>query len=183
MSDRPVEEKPIFRFEPLDKKKHDRASFSCEQESLDRYLKEHATQEIKKRVAAVYVLTPDGGTIAGYYTLSQYAIEAGELPPELVRQLHLPRHDKLPATLLGRLARSKQFKGRSLGELVLMGALERALEHSRNIASVAVVVDAIDEDARAFYRRYGFIDIPNRPNRLFLPMKTVAQIFPDVDTE
>jgi hypothetical protein len=93
--------------EPLDKKKHDRAGFLCEQESLDRYLKEHATQEIKKRAAAVYVLAPDGKTIAGNYTLSQYAIEAGESPPELVQQLHLPRYDKLPAIMLGRLARSK----------------------------------------------------------------------------
>jgi predicted GNAT family N-acyltransferase len=181
LADHPIPEKPRLRFEPLDKKKHDRAAFSCEQESLDRYLKEHATQEIKKRVAAVYVLTPDGKTIAGYYTLSQYAIEAGELSPELVQQLHLPKYDKLPATLLGRLARSKEFKGRGLGELLLMGALKKALEHSRNIASVAVVVDAIDENARAFYKRYGFIDIPNRPNRLFISMKTVAQLFPDVD--
>ncbi len=183
MADHPAQEKPRLRFEPLDKKKHDRTAFSCEQDSLDRYLKERATQEIKKRVAAVFVLTPDGKTIAGYYTLSQYAVEAGELPRELVQHLHLPKYDKLPATLLGRLARSRQFKGRSLGELLLMGALKRALEHSRNIASVAVVVDAIDETARAFYRRYGFIDIPNRPNRLFLPMKTVAQLFPDIDSE
>jgi predicted GNAT family N-acyltransferase len=183
LSDRASPERLKFRFEPLDKKKHDRAAFSCGQESLDRYLKERATQEIKKRVAAVYVLTSDGKTIAGYYTLSQYAIEAGELPPELIQQLHLPKYDKLPATLLGRLARSKQFKGCGLGELLLMGALKRALEHSRNIASVAVVVDAIDENARAFYGRYGFIDIPSRPNRLFMPMKTVAQLFPDVDTE
>ena len=179
----PVQEKPRLRFEPLDRKRHDRAAFSCEQELLDRYLKERASQEIKKRVAAVYVLTPDGKTIAGYYTLSQYAIEAGELPPELIQQLHLPKYEKLPATLLGRLARSKQFKGRGLGELLLMGALKRALEHSRNIASVAVVVEAIDEGARAFYRQYGFIDIPNHPNRLFLPMKTVAHLFPDIDSE
>jgi len=64
-----------------------------------------------------------------------------------------------------------------------MGALKRALEHSRNIASVAVVVDAIDENARVFYGRYGFIDIPNHPNRLFIPMKTVAQLFVEIDTE
>jgi len=183
LTDRQVQEKPRLRFEPLDKKKHDRAAFSCEQASLDRYLKEHATQEIKKRIAAVYVLTPDSKTIAGYYTLSQYAIEAGELPPELVQQLHLPRYDRLPATLLGRLARSTQFKGRGLGELLLMGALKRTLEHSRNIASVAVVVDAIDENAHAFYRRFGFIEIPNRPNRLFMPMKTVAQLFPHIDAK
>ena len=64
-----------------------------------------------------------------------------------------------------------------------MGAMRRALEHSRNVASVAMLVDAIDENAHAFYRRYGFIDIPNRLNRLFLPMSTVAQLFPDIATE
>lgn len=181
MADRSEHENPKFRFKPLDGKKHNRAAFSCGQDSLDSYLKERAAQEIKKRVAAVYVLTPDRKTIAGYYTLSQYAIEAGDFPPELVQQLHLPRYEKLPATLLGRLARNKEFKGGGLGELLLMGALKRSLEHSRNIASVAVVVDAIDENARAFYRRYGFIDVPNRPNRLFLPMKTVVQIFPEID--
>jgi hypothetical protein len=183
LSDRPSLENLKFRFEPLDKKKHDRAAFSCGHELLERYLKEHATQEIKKRVAAAYVLTPDGNTIAGYYTLSQFAIEAGELPSDLVQQLRLPEYDKLPATLLGRLARSNEFKGLGGGELLLMGALKRALDHSRNIASVAVVVDAIDENARAFDRRYGFIDIPDHPNRLFILMKTVAQLFPDIESE
>ena len=64
-----------------------------------------------------------------------------------------------------------------------MGAMKRALEYSRNIASVAVMVDVIDEKARAFYRRYSFIDIPNHPNRLFMPMKTVAQLFPEIGAE
>ncbi len=176
----PSSDKPKFRFEPLDKKKHNRAAFSCEQESLNAYLKERASQEIKKRVAAVYVLTTDGKAIAGYYTLSQYAIDAGNLPPNLVDNLRLPRYDRLPATLLGRLARSEEFKGAGIGELLLMDALRRALAHSRNIASVAVVVDAIDEKARAFYRRYGFIDVPGNLNRLFIPMQTVAQLFPDL---
>jgi GNAT superfamily N-acetyltransferase len=170
---------PKFRFEPLDKKKHNRAAFSCEHESLNIYLKEQANQEIKKRVTAVYVLTPDSRTIAGYYTLSQYSIDAGELPPEAIQKLHIPKYDKLPATLLGRLARSREFKGTGVGELLLMGALKRALDHSRNIASLAVVVDARDEKARAFYRAYGFIDLPDRPNRLFLPMRTIEQLFSD----
>jgi len=179
----PSPQKLKFRFEPLDKKKHDRAAFSCEHEALNTYLKERANQEIKKRVTAVYVLTPDGRTIAGYYTLSQYAIDAGELPHEIIKRLRIPKYDKLPATLLGRLARSKEFKGTGVGEILLMGALKRALEHSRNIASLAVVVDAKDEKARAFYRAYGFIDLPDHPNRLFIPMQTVEQLFHEVATE
>jgi hypothetical protein len=61
--------------------------------------------------------------------------------------------------------------------------VEGSLEHSWNIASVAVVVDAIDENAGAFYRHYGFIDIPNHTNRLFIPMKTVAQLFRETHAE
>ena len=82
MPGRPNPEKPKFRFEPLDTAKHNRAAFSCEQERLTSYLKEQASQEIKKRVAAVYVLIPDGKTIAGYYTLSQFSIDAGVMPAD-----------------------------------------------------------------------------------------------------
>jgi GNAT superfamily N-acetyltransferase len=171
------QEKQKFRFEPLDKKVHNRPAFSCKHEALNVYLKEKASQELQKRVAAVYVLTPDGKTIAGYYTLSQYTIEPGELPDEVAKRLRLPRYDKLPATLLGRLARSEQFKGAGLGEILLMGALEKALLHSRNIASLAVVVDAKDEKARNFYLSYGFIALPDLPNRLFMLMQTVEQLF------
>jgi len=173
----PDSQKPKFWFEPLDKKKHDRAAFCCEQESLNIYLKDRAGQELEKRVAAVYVLTPDGTTIAGFYTLSSYSIDAGELPDEVAKKLRVPKHDKLPATLLGRLARSIEFKGLGIGELLLFEALGNALINSQKVASLAVVVDAIDERARGFYRDYGFLDLPDHHNRLFIPMKTIAQMF------
>ena len=177
MPGRSAQQDPRFRFEPFDPAKHDRAGFLCEHDRLTAYLKEHASQEMKKRVAAVYVLTPGDKIIAGYFTLSQYSIDAGELPTEVARKLHVPKYDKLPATLLGRLARSQQFKGMGLGEILLMGALKRSLEHSKNVASLAIVVDAVDDKARAFCRTYGFLDLPDHPNRLFLPMKTVARLF------
>lgn len=132
---------------------------------------------MRKRVAAVYILTPDGKTIAGYYTLSQFAMDAGKLPEDLARKLRVPKYDKLPATLLGRLARAQEFRGSGIGELLLMGALKTALDHSRNIASLAVVVDAKDDRARAFYLRYGFIAFPDHPQRLFIPMQTLEDLF------
>jgi hypothetical protein len=61
-----------------------------------------------------------------------------------------------------------------------MDALKRALHLSQKIASVAVVVDAIDEKARRFYQKYGFIDVPGHQNRSFIPMQTVAELFPEV---
>jgi predicted GNAT family N-acyltransferase len=167
-----------FRFEPL-ASKHDRAAFACEHERLNTYLKQQAGQDVRKRVAAVYVLTPDGKTVAGYYTLSQYSVDAGELPAQLARKLRVPKYDRLPATLVGRLARSKEFRGAGLGEILLMDALARALQHSKMIASMAVVVDAKDDNARKFYESYGFIDLPEHRNRLFIPMQTVAKLLGD----
>lgn len=166
-----------FVIEPFDKKKHDRTAFSCEHEALNAYIKQLASQDIKKHVAAVFVLTPDGKTIAGYYTLSQYAIDSSGVPEETMRTLGFPKYKELPATLLGRLARSQALKGQRVGELLLMSALKQALDHSQRIASMAVVVDAKDVPAKTFYKKYGFLDLPDHPNRLFLPMKTVEQMF------
>lgn len=166
-----------FVIEPFNKKKHDRTAFSCEHEALNTYIKRQASQDIKKHVAAVFVLTPDGKTIAGYYTLSQYAVDSRHIPEETMQSLGLPKYKELPATLLGRLARGLSFKGQGVGELLLLSALRQALDHSRRIASMAVVVDAKDDQARTFYKKYGFLELPDHPNRLFLPMKTVEAMF------
>lgn len=170
-------EGPRLKFEPLDKQKHDRAAFSCGQEALDNYLKQKATHELEKHVAAVFVATPDGRTIGGYYTLSQYAVDADDIPADLLKQLKLPKYPALPATLIGRLATATAFKGKGIGVRLLMNALERALNASQQVASLAVVVDA-KGGAAGFYLKYGFIPLlPDHPNRLFLPMKTVAGMF------
>jgi predicted GNAT family N-acyltransferase len=166
-----------FFIEPLDKHKHDRAAFSCEHDALTAYLRQQATQDIKKHVAAVFVLTPDGKTVAGYYTLSQYAVDAGDLPEAVVKKLKLPRYPQLPATLIGRLARALDWKGHGVGELLLIDALRRALGSTSTVESVAVVVDAKDEPAKAFYKKYGFLELPGHENRLFLPMKTIDEMF------
>ena len=79
------------------------------------------------------------------------------------------------AILIGRLAVAKEHAGKGLGEILLMDALKKSLDSTKNIAAFAVVVDAIDEKAAAFYRKYGFM--PLRENRLFLPMKTIQQLF------
>jgi predicted GNAT family N-acyltransferase len=173
----PDESPAKFAIEPFDKKKHNRTAFSCEHEALNTYIQRQASQDIKKHVAAVFVLTADGKTIAGYYTLSQYALDSSGVPEETMRSLGLPRYKDLPATLLGRLARNLSFKGQRVGELLLMSALKQALDHSLRIASMAVVVDAKDDPAKTFYKKYGFLELPDHPNRLFLPMKTVAQMF------
>lgn len=170
---------PQFRgIEPLGNK-HDklRSAFSCGVELLDRYLKQQASQDAKKRVAVPYVLISQDGRIAGYYTLSSDNVRADDLPPELVKQLKLPRYPIIGATLIGRLARDLAFRGQGVGELLLVDALKRALEASARIASAAVLVDAKDNNAHRFYARFGFVEFPETVKRLFLPMQTIETLF------
>ena len=163
-----------FKIEPLGKK-HDRAAFSCGKESLDQYLKNQAGQAAEKNLAAVFILTADGIKIDGYYTLSSYAVTLDEIPTEIAKKL--TRMQEIPATLLGRLARSINLRGQRIGGILLVDALKRALQNSASVASWAVIVDSKDEEAAEFYKRYGFIPFPNKPHRLFLPMQSIHKMF------
>jgi ribosomal protein S18 acetylase RimI-like enzyme len=166
--------KPKFVIEPLGPK-HDRAAFSCGVEFLDAYLRKQAGQDFKKHSAVPFVLTPDGSTIAGYYTLSQFAVQLDNLPGEIAKKL--PKYPLVPATLLGRLAVSTAFRGQGHGETLLMDALYRILQHSRELASAGTIVDAKDGAAVSFYRKYGFLELPKIERRLFLPLGTMEQLF------
>ncbi|HLW78647.1 MAG TPA: GNAT family N-acetyltransferase [Terriglobia bacterium] len=158
---------------------HDRASFSCGNASLDRYLKEQARQDLRRVCATTFVLTPERGSpsILGYYTLSSYGIDVGELPAEVAKKL--PRYPLIPATLLGRLAVDRRYQGQGIGEYLLLDALYRALVQSAKIAAAAVVVDAIDAGAVKFYEHFGFVAFPSIASRLFLPMNTLGGLFND----
>ena len=90
---------------------------------------------------------------------------------EVVKKISI--YPAVSATLLGRLAVGSDFRGKGLGEKLLMDALYRSLKLSGQAASTAVVVDAKDEASRAFYRKYGFIELPKISRRLFLPMGTI----------
>jgi GNAT superfamily N-acetyltransferase len=123
----------------------------------------------------VLVSERGGASILGYYTLSSYGVDLGELPADVARKL--PRYPLIPATLLGRLAVDRRYEGQGIGEFLLMDALHRALVLSAEIAAAAVVVEAIDAGAMKFYRHFGFVAFPLIANRLFLPMKAISGLF------
>lgn len=160
-----------FRIEPL-KQDHERQLFFCGIPELDIYIRQQAGQDSRRNLAAVFVLTPDGTTVAGYYTLSAHSLIANELPFELGKKL--PRFP-IPVTLLGRMAVSQAFQGQRLGESLLMDALERAWASSSEVASWAVVVDA-KAGARGFYLKYRFQPLPKSRDRLILPMRTIEEM-------
>ena len=126
-----------FYIEPLNPA-HDREGFHCGESALDTYLQRQARQDISRNLARVYVLTDDGKTVKGFYSLSAAAIDPANLPLPLARKLP---HYALPATLLGRMAIDTRMQGCNLGNLILMSALHMAWEGSRVIGAWAVIVD------------------------------------------
>ena len=164
---------PQFHVEVLDPSVHRREEFACESTELTEFLRTRARKEAKARTSACFVMVPveDRGRIAGFYTLSATSIEMEGLPAELAKKL--PRYPRLPATLLGRLARAAEFKGQGIGDLLMVDALKRAYESSSVIGSVAVVVDPKDERAARFYGEFGFQRLDSQ--KMFLPMKAIPK--------
>jgi len=159
--------------EPLSSR-HDRAAFSCGEPALDTYLQRQASQDIRRRVAQVFVAlgsTPE--RIAGYYSLSAASFAKDELPPTLAKRLP---HYPVPAAVLGRLAVDREHQGSGLGEILLLDAIRRVLQASTTIAVHAMIVDAKNERAQRFYKRYGFRPFASDLRRLFLPLETFEKL-------
>lgn len=154
-----------FLLVPLDKK-HDRTTFRSDSESLNRYLQEQVTQDIRRRVTACFVALAEGQRIAGYYTLASASLLLNDLPASTSKKL--PRYPTVPAVRMGRLAVDRAFKKQGLGGALLVDALKRAA--SSEIAAFALIVDAKNEEASAFYRHHGFIAFADLPQTLFLPL-------------
>jgi ribosomal protein S18 acetylase RimI-like enzyme len=155
-----------YLIEPLTGE-HNRLSFVSGSEPLDRYFREQASQDIKRRIVTCFVaLSRDAGNVAGYYTLSATSIALSALPPEIVKKL--PRYPVVPAVLLGRLAIDRGCQGQGLGGVLLADALKRSSRAELGV--FAMVVDAKDGSSQRFYEHYGFTLLPGEGRRLCLPI-------------
>ena len=166
-------DEPSLIIEPLGSH-HDRAAFSCGEPALDSYLQRQASQDLRRRVAQIFVALGDApGKIAGYYSLSAASFERDELPPVLAKRLP---HYPVPAAILGRLAVDRASQGQGLGETLLLDAIRRVVRASVTVAIYAIVVDAKNDRAVAFYERYGFRAFATEQRRVFLPLETFEKL-------
>lgn len=159
-----------FRLASLDAA-HDRTTFYSGSAPLDRYLREQVTQDIRRRVSACFVALADGQRIAAYYTLASASVLLTDLPASMGKKL--PRYPTVPTVRMRRLAVDQAYKGLGLGGALLADALARAAR--AEIAAYALMVDAKDGAAAAFYRHHGFIPLQDSPHTLFLPLETVRR--------
>nr|WP_242477081.1 GNAT family N-acetyltransferase [Halochromatium glycolicum] len=150
-----------------------RDPFCCGVEALDRYFHRQVTQDIRRRLTACYVaLCSDSERICGFYTLSACHIALPDLPAETTRKL--PPYPAIPAVRVGRLAVDQECRGQGLGSAMLVDAARRVIES--DIAAFALVVDAKDDQAVAFYEHHGFsrLDLEGAGRALFIPLKGIA---------
>lgn len=170
-----------WRIEQLDKRTHDRESFSCGKPDLDRYLQTTARKATEIDTGRTWVAVdpakPLDATgkqaIAGYYTVSMSSVDVSVMP---ATRRGLPA--QVPTALIGRLAVDERHQGQGLGEFLLLDALRRICQAAEHIAAHAIVVDAMDDDAKKFYERYGFLQLTDNPLHLFLPLATARGLFP-----
>lgn len=162
---------PSFTVAPLTTQ--DREAFACGTAELDDYLKRQAKQDMKRRVAACYVMAY-AETVIGYYTLSAAGVALPDLPPEIAKRL--PRYPSVPAVLIGRLAVDQRYQGRGLGGSLLFSAVHRI--ETSGIGCHAVIVRAKDDPAATWYRRFGFVAYGSHPRNMLIPLKTLLAARP-----
>ena len=155
-----------FIVEPL-APTHDRAEFTCGVDSLDRYFRQQAGQDVRRRATACFVAREvSTGRIAGFYTLAAGGVLLAEMPASLAKGL--PRYPTVPVARLGRLAVARAYHGLKLGGALLWDAVDRATRSE--VAVYALIVDAKDEQAASFYRHHGFVTLGSTPRTLILPL-------------
>ena len=166
-----------FRLEPLGEQ-HERSLFRCGEDALDRYFQTQVTQDIRRHIANCFVaVETTTSNIAAWYTISAASIPLVDLPPDETKRL--PRYPTVPAIRIGRLAVDQRFQGRGLGAALLADAATRALK--ADAAAFTLLVDAKNDQAVAFYQRFGFQTLGSQPRTLFLPLATARKILFEKD--
>jgi GNAT superfamily N-acetyltransferase len=158
--------------EPL-QKEHARDPFSCGRASLDDFLKKYAKHYAKRKLGTTYVAVPKGQKrVVGYYTLAPSCFEFANAPAELLKGL--PKHP-VPSLLLARLAVDQSEQGKGLGKFLVLDAFERCVRVAREVSFRAIEVEALDDAAAVFYRKFGFLPFPSDPHHLAIPIELVEK--------
>jgi ribosomal protein S18 acetylase RimI-like enzyme len=152
---------------------HDRSAFDCGNTPLNNFLMKLATQYRKKNLGQTYVAVSPENRVIGYYTISTSRVDFQNITDDLRQRFpQIP----VPTVLLGRLAVDNAYKDQGLGKTLLVKALRQAAAFSDSIGIAAVEVDAIDDEARGFYLKYGFTSLKDDQRHLYLPIQTVKQL-------
>jgi len=165
-----------YRLETL-RRDHPRKKFHSGQFEVDEWLAARAFQHQDKHLSVTRVLLDGLGLLAGYYTLATGQVDFSDLPIEIVKRL--PKR-QLPVALLAWLGVDHRFQGQGLGRLLLAQALRDCHDAGKTFAFIAVILDCVNDAAKAFYQRYEFRELPGHPYRLFLSAQEIDAMMANV---
>ena len=151
-----------------------KAPFNCGYPELNESFRLYAAKNDRLSIGKTFVAVGAKEGVVGYVTLASAQVDARKLPQAL--RSRLPRYP-VPAFRIAKLAVDTRFQGAGVGSWLLRRALEKALSVAGEVGLYAVIVDAIDEKARGFYLKYGFVAFAEHPLTLFLPLATIARAF------
>jgi len=162
-----------YRFRLLDKLA-DRKGFDCGNRELNQYLNQIASQDVKRNVAKCHICFEDSQPerILGFFTLNTSSISKKFLPSDYQKGIHYP---DVPIVLIGRLAVDVEHQKKGIGSILLVEAFKKVNEISKNVAVYAVMVDAKDDQVSGFYKHFGFVPLPESPNRLVYSIKDIKK--------
>lgn len=163
-----------LKIEPLNKY-HNKKNFDCGVNALNFYLKAMASQHSKRGISRTYVLCPEDNCsiILGYVTVTACEIDSGILPDTFAKRYP----SKIAGAKIGRLAISKPYQKQGLGEHLVSYAMHQSIIVHNAIGIAGMIVDAKDDQAKEYYKKFGFIAFPNQPLTLFLPIKSILNAF------
>lgn len=153
---------------------HDWDDFDCGDERINDYLKKYACQNKDTNIAYPYALTDNSGEVYGFFTLSTAQVYREGLPESEVKGL--PRYP-IPAIRIGQMGLDKDYQGKGIGRELLVEALIKSYQISQNIGARIVIVDAINNQVAKFYRKFGFIQYQDDPEKLFISMDTIKKLY------
>lgn len=170
-----------FAFVPLDTRRHDRSAFSSGVMQVDNFFQSTANKLSRADNVRVHVLETSAGSVIGFYALNAHSIGYADLPERLAKDR--PRHGEIPAVYLSMIGVDRQYQNQGFGGVILAEALAKISAAADTIGIKVVLLDILDcgnpkliERRRALYMRYGFLPLPAKPLRYFMPIATVRKL-------
>lgn len=163
---------PENRFEKLTREHH-RKKFDCGEQPLNTYIQRFARQNAQNNLGETYVLTNNEQDILGFYTISTASLDYNAYP----QNKGLPKY-AIPSALIGRLAVDQKYKGFGYGKLLLVDAIKRVVKVSDEIGIHCITVDAKDDNAKKFYEHFGFEELSDEKNHLYISIEKVKNSIP-----
>lgn len=181
--------KPLpFIIEPFDPKKHNRAAFSCGITQVDNYFRKTANKLAKADNVRLYVMATAEGDVIGFYSINAHSVDYAELPVKYAQAR--PSHGHIPAAYISMIARDVRYRGHGYGSSLLADALTRIARAADSLGIAVVMLDVLDcgdpervARRKALYESFGFMSLPSKELRMFLPLETVRALLAEIPSE